>query len=608
MACQGVQVVLGKRGFFWGTIVVGGLVDAFVTWLFVDPTTVPHLPVRWVYENPAWVLVIFLVVAFLFALSGAISLWPVGVSKKAIRRQYLTRLSQNHELLTLSGVPAGLMARRVRLEDVFIPLQFRPSPPLELYPLTEDELTACDTRRKRGIQVQQMDLLLIDAEGRWEREFRKRDKKVDIPDLWVNLSRNEPAAVVQDYPGMGKSTFLTRLTLHMALRCQGRSNPTMPALAPALLPIFVSLKEYADKREKPSNELSLLEFIKFDIEKEFNSPALAPLIEKWLNDCACLVLLDGLDEVSDQEMRQAIQKAIVDFINEQRHPEKQMATYNRFLITSRVAGYDLKAFPHYPHYLIAELSKKQIEDFLPRWCRANVRRDLQGAEEETVQREADEVAKRLVDAVEKNQGVRELAENPLLLTLLATMQQKGIELPRRRAKLYKVVTETLLEDRNISKGLPQLPEAVAIQRLGPLAYQMHAEGNSFARESDVITFLEQAIGSPQGGGGTSASIEGEARTYLKRISERGGLFVRRTGDFYGFFHRTFEEYFAARHMLKRIELDRDREIDAFVELARREDDLWREPFLLAVAHKSGEDSSIASQLIRNPLSLSSSCE
>ncbi len=85
---------------------------------------------------------------------------------------------------------------------------------------------------------------------------------------------------------------------------------------------------------------------------------------------------------------------------------------------------------------------------------------------------------------------------------------------------------------------------------------------------------------------------------LERVGRRGGLFVKRTGDFYGFFHRTFEEYFAALHILKRIESERDTEIKAFIALVRQRDDLWREPYLLAVALKSREDSTVATQLIR----------
>jgi predicted NACHT family NTPase len=86
-----------------------------------------------------------------------------------------------------------------------------------------------------------------------------------------------------------------------------------------------------------------------------------------------LVLLDGLDEVSDPGERFEVQEAIKAFIEDVHSKASGASGYNRFLITSRVAGYDKNAFPAYPHYTIAELTPEQIKAFLPRWCRAGIR-------------------------------------------------------------------------------------------------------------------------------------------------------------------------------------------------------------------------------------------
>lgn len=127
-------------------------------------------------------------------------------------------------------------------------------------------------------------------------------------------------------------------------------------------------------------------------------------------------------------MREQVQDAIRTFIQEHRDQPG-----NRFLITSRVAGYDQSAFPDYLHYTIAELSDDQIDYFLPRWCRATLRRDrATPAIQEQVDEsdvEVERKVKDLKDAIEGNQRVRELAENPLLLTLLVVMQQNSIVLP-----------------------------------------------------------------------------------------------------------------------------------------------------------------------------------
>ncbi len=192
--------------------------------------------------------------------------------------------------------------------------------------------------------------------------------------------------------------------------------------------------------------------------------------------------------------------------------------------------------------------------------------------------------------------MRELAENPLLLTLMVVMQQNSIVLPQQRVELYDVVTRTLLENRNIAKNLTPIPENQAMQYLGPLAFAMQEEGNSLTRERDVLASLRKTIAA-RPDAGKPEEIEREAKEFLKRIRERGGLFVERTGDYFGFMHRTFQEYFAARYMLNQIKDNQQQGIDSLVSRACHSDDLWREPFLLAVAYQSGENEKVADAII-----------
>ncbi len=141
----------------------------------------------------------------------------------------------------------------------------------------------------------------------------------------------------------------------------------------------------------------------------------------------------------------------------------------------------------------------------------------------------------------------------------------------------------------------------AVQRLGPLAYLMHEQDYGLATEQEVLNELATAISTSQGGGRNIENARPEAENYLKRLSERGGMLVKRTSDFYGFFHRTFEEYFAARHVLNKIELQGKKEIESanFVQLVRQQNDLWREPYLLAVAYKGLDGyNDVANQLVR----------
>jgi hypothetical protein len=521
----------GKRGFVWSAVILNLILGVIVTLLFTSPSALPQLPIGWAFRNLSIVLLIFVVILSLTVMIGLVSRLPGGLSNKQIKRLYLKRMLLETETLKLIGIPLGLIAEGVSLVEVFIPLQLRPNRPRADYPLTASELKDYHHRLEHGQLAEDIERLLFDAEKNWLRITDESDR-MSIEDLWERLMDISPAAVIQGFPGMGKTTLMARLTLHMARCGLGQADSSMPSrLEPTLLPIFVSLGAYATARiqaAEASTDLSLSAYLKGMLTQLRIVPDLPLFLQKSLEDGRCLVLLDGLDEVSDPQMRKQVQEQIKAFVLEYRSTPG-----NRFLITSRVAGYDQDAFPDYPHYTIAELTSEQIQEFLPRWCRAIVRRDhvstvsSQAGREEAIVREAEQMASKLSTAVGGHQGVSELVENPLLLTLLAVMQQNSIELPRQRIDLYTAVTRMLLENRNIAKKLVPIPETQAVQRLGPIAFEMQGAGNSFARQKEVMNSLVDTIGAIDGG--STEEVREQAELFLARIRERGGLFVLRAG-------------------------------------------------------------------------------
>lgn len=532
---------------------------------------------------------------------------PLVIDEDALERSYLLRMIDETEKLKLAGIPADLFtmfAPNVPLDEVFIPMQFFPKRHLKDYPFTSDEALDYRERLQKGLLSEDMQRVLLGKEREWEEILRKGDK-LDIAAFWGQLTQREPAAVAQGYPGMGKSTLMARLTLHFARLGLGIDDPTMGQPlsggdAPPV-PVLLLLKEYAAELRKAaarSKELSVLDYLRLVTER-MELPGLFALLRRRLAGGRCLVILDGLDEVSDIEQRRQVKKAIETFISN--HRRGASPGFNRFVITSRVAGYDVVAFEDYTHFTLAELTSEQINHFLPRWCRASARCSARpGASPEAIERSAVEMERSLQAAIATQPGMRKLAEIPLLLTLLAVMRQNKIELPRQRIDLYKLVTRTLLEDRNIARDLPPIQEAQAIERLGPIAFDMQERGNNFAQQWEVKAKLTEIVAQQ---GGTPKEIQDEVANFLERVRVRGGLFVIRTGDYFGFFHRTFQEYFVARYLLNQVSLNPGAWIPRMVEYARSAGDTWREPFLLAVAYQSGENVVIARKIIAQLLEL-----
>jgi hypothetical protein len=621
-----------SQSFFWSSIVFNIVLGALTTLAFTSPNDLKNLPIELFLQNPLLILVIFITFASFTCIIGLGShlsepitypptyqgadeeFYVSRENQQAMHRQgleqyYLRRTIRERELLTLKGIPAGLMAQSIPLDEVFIPLHFRPHKLLSDYPLTEAELKLYRDLIEQGTLSDEMEKILFDAEKEWFLLVKNSDK-ISLERLWHNMTRRQPAAVIQGYPGIGKSTLLAGLALYMAHGSLGQIDQIAHIfsgqLEPPLIPVLFSLGDYANendrvKAEKDSN-LTLKDYLVTVMER-MNKPGIPSYIQECLQEGRCLVMMDGLDEISNLKIRRQIQEAIRNFVLD--YSDTGGNFYNRFMITSRVAGYDQEAFD-YPHYTIAELTIDQIESFLLRWYRANVRRNLgfrQNAlpeQEEITRRDAAQMTGELSNAVKNHIGVRNLAENPLLLTLLAVMQQNSIELPRQRVDLYRVVTLTLLENRNVARGLPVVYEAEAIQNLGHIAFEMQETRNSFARQKVVLESLKTTIANYES---TSINIPATAEDFLRRVRERGGLFILRTSDYFGFFHRTFQEYFAARYIINEIKTNKPEQITNLVKKAQQSDDLWREPFLLAVAYKSGENEVTARYIIRELVSV-----
>ncbi|HEY1348226.1 MAG TPA: NACHT domain-containing protein [Ktedonobacteraceae bacterium] len=584
-----------RRNFFFGTVLFSILLNIAAALPLVDPSTLRAVPIAWIFSSWPLCVSIFAFFVLWTLFCGLVARLGTPLSVHGVQHAYLSRVVSEQELATLQGIPAGLIAQSVHLADIFIAPQFRLNRPLVDFPLSEQELEQYrqSLKRSKGPSTD-LERVVFESEKNWQ-HLLLQSEKVGIAAVWKRLDRDK-AVVIQGYPGMGKSTLMERLTLHMAARGLRRPDPAMPEqehLTPVRLPVLLRLGEYAVARtEQPT--LSLHDYL-LRVMQERRLPGLPAFLQRALQDGSCLVMLDGLDEVSEAGMREQLQVQIKVFVQEH--------STNRFLITSRVAGYEQGAFPAYPHFILAELDEGQIQDFLPRWSRARLAWDRGIAtsavrEQASLEQEVRERVGTLAAALQDSPGVLKLAENPLLLTLLVVMQQNSIVLPRQRVELYDVVTRTLLENRNIAKHLKPVSEFQAIQRLGPLAFQMQETNNSLARrhevEQELLNVILQA-------GGTDAEGSSEMQTFLRSVRERGGLFALRVGDYFGFIHRTFQEYFAARFILNNIKVAQQEWIDQLVERACRQDALWREPFLLAVAYQSRENELIANAILRSIL-------
>ncbi|MCP4372081.1 MAG: signal transduction protein, partial [Deltaproteobacteria bacterium] len=168
--------------------------------------------------------------------------------------------------------------------------------------------------------------------------------------------------------------------------------------------------------------------------------------EAPLNEGRAVVLLDGMDEVAEKGLRQRVARLVEKFAV--RYPR------NRYVVTSREVGYEGAA------RIGAEFGLAQVRDFSPAEVRRFVRdwtqaveTTLAGRASPDILRLAREQAERLIQAIERNVRVSELAVNPLLLTVIALVHRYRAQLPERRSELYEEAVEVLLGRWDEAKGL-----------------------------------------------------------------------------------------------------------------------------------------------------------
>jgi len=491
------------------------------------------------------------------------------------RNDYLRWLIARNLYIDTRGTFQTQRQVQVKLEEVYVSLRAQ-------YEGTSDTATqdpwsdvtieaGQDWEAAISLALKPLDVL-IQSVGRVS-----RSKSSEILELAEAVGRHDRLIILGD-PGSGKTTLLRYLALKHAQALYAGRSEASPELGSVRFPILIRIAEYTE--DGAWKKQSLSDFLANTYRRhECPAQGLADLLHSELRAGNCLILLDGLDEIIDADERRGVVQQIEDFVR--RHIDQG----NRFVITSRIAGYNTAPLGEpFTRYTAQEMDEEQIRRFLERWCQA-----IEDAQTpEAAFQERRRVAQREIDGIMKaihdSPGVRRLAANPLLLRTLALIHRTGAQLPQKRVELYKLAADTLARTWRAAQGVPEsalIKDEYLTPMLSKLAYWLHLnKSTSIATEHEVyqvlgeewarINELKWDVDDP------SPTIAEEIKKFLLAVREHTGLFVERAPSQYGFMHLTFEEYYAARYLVAR---SRTR-----AKLIRTHllDPRWEEPILLAL--------------------------
>jgi tetratricopeptide (TPR) repeat protein len=425
---------------------------------------------------------------------------------------------------------------------------------------------------------------LIEEQRAWATRDRS-SPRIPAPKI---LNRSQKKAVVLGAPGSGKTMLVSYFALMLCETQQ--SDPTQIGLEKDTLPIVVRIRDWILQPK-----MGLLEYLEYYAKTNLCTKELPTgFFEHWLERGRALILLDGLDEVVDEAQRRKVAEQIETFLHRYQS--------NPAVITSRPAGYrwDFFNLEEFPHYTLESFDDKQVATFIDHWYDSRIEDDSA----QVARRKAD-----LQSAFARNERIRLLAKNPLLLTIIALIHRYQAELPRQRFKLYEKAVETLLTSWDSGKEI-KLYETVLrflkpddlLYILKKLAYWIHTQGSTGETEGGTLIDKDELLRQLQREIKTLKKCEpheakGEAERFIDFIQRRTGLLNEQGRDRYAFVHKTFQEYLTAEEIFEIDESQEDPDIIWRHFQDHLHDPHWREVLLLLVSKLKGKKAQKAIQAV-----------
>jgi hypothetical protein len=484
------------------------------------------------------------------------------------------RVARDYQYADYRGIEGGTReehAASLPLDDVYV------------LPWLVPELDQADTRDREGKLLK--DLLDNQDLGPEERAKREEEFAVLTGERWhagqkegtkggsVDQVLSEVRhAVVIGGPGVGKSTLTRFLARSFSLdrkamkeRLGDRSGWGNQDLTPIVLP----LAGYTDARSR-NRDLSLRQYLE-GILVRCGGEALQAAIEQELLAGRVFLLLDGVDEIPDSRERILVIKEVDRFLADH--------AANRFLLTSRPYGY-VRLAGDISHFTLPNFSPEQVKTFVHQWQQAFERwrhpqsPDLAKAEKE---------ARGMLEEIQRNPKVFELATNPLMLVILALIRHEQARLPEERVQLYDRAVKTLMDTWNRGRSLAgidvggvHLPINNLIRVWGAIAeWTRRTKATGVVHRAELKRKLVEILRDQEL---DEDYPEATAESYLNAAADRAGLLEERGKDIFAFWHPTFEEFLAAVELTT----PSSRAIERILPL--RDDPRWREVILLAVGY------------------------
>ncbi|GGU77720.1 NACHT domain-containing protein [Lentzea flava] len=345
------------------------------------------------------------------------------------------------------------------------------------------------------------------------------------PDIAVSsLTAPGRRTVLLGDPGAGKSTLAGKLTHDIALDAEER------------VPFLLVLRDFTASFREGGREL--LKYFEHICNDPYNLPPPRDAVEYLLRNGRAVVVLDGLDELVQPELRRRVVRLVEGFAHQ--YP------LTPIVVTARKVGY-LEAPLSESLFTVGtvdDFNPGQVADYAARWFALD-------AATPAHQRA------RLADAfLSESTEIEELRRNPLLLALLCAMYSSEHYLPRNLAQVYERCAVMLFDRWDSMRGIA-LPVQfqgrlrAAVQHLAWYLFDGPEPGAALPR-SRIVRLLTNYLVTKSF---DPDEAEGAAERFTEFCTGRAWILTdvgaTASEPLFGFTHRTFMEYFAAEHLVRK---------------------------------------------------------
>lgn len=479
------------------------------------------------------------------AIDGELKIWPI----RHIQRPDQTRAFIPDTDFDLDDEHAFILRPR----DLPVPAPTPTAPGIDLTRYLQDlrdttsHIDFAGLARTASCPIEQL-YVRLHAYGR----DLDRPREGDI-DLDAVLAENQ-LLLVEGQPGAGKTTFLKRVANGLARGLL--DEPGWRAVALGLcsdrrvpLPVFVRISQLLGRTH--ADRLLLLDWLAEQtcpkLEKTptaLPDPAFGARRKAWdarlaAGDAA--LLLDGLDEVGDPAERRRVFAMLDDIL---KHWPKC-----RLIVSSRPIALGALRARGFHLVTVAPFDHEQIRDFVARWIHAL--RTLQTDIPRDASLPEQQFSDSLFAAMRDRHEIRQLAQNPVMLTCLCVVHWNEKGLPDGRANVYRKAIHWLLEARKDSRErwyqrhavlplpLEQALAALALAMMDARGKRSHVDLRWAAEQLDPVVgrYFPAAHDPP--------TRVDEIGAWLRFECEYSGVVEELAGGQLRFWHLTFQEFLAA---------------------------------------------------------------